>query len=54
MNDKQVFLKRQSPAYWRVTFNNPPPNIFGPKTIPQLNECITAIETDKDLESTIC
>jgi enoyl-CoA hydratase/carnithine racemase len=50
MNDKRVFLTKHSPAYWRVTLNHPPVNIFGPKTIPQLNEVITAIETDKDLE----
>ncbi len=47
---KQVLLTRQSPTYWRVTFNHPPLNIFGPKTIPQLNEVITAIETDKELK----
>src|SRR5260370_10639940 len=47
---KEVLLTRQLPAYWRVTFNHPPLNIFGPKTIPQLNEVITAIETDKELK----
>src|SRR5437870_9692764 len=47
---KQILMTRQSPAYWRVTLNNPPLNIFGPKTIPQLNDIITAIETDKDLK----
>jgi enoyl-CoA hydratase/carnithine racemase len=50
MNDKRVFLTKHSPAYWRVTLNNPPVNIFGPKTIPQLNEIITAIETDAELK----
>jgi enoyl-CoA hydratase/carnithine racemase len=50
MNEKRVFLTKHSPAYWRVTLNNPPVNIFGPKTIPQLNEVITAIETDKELK----
>ena len=50
MSDKRVFLTKHSPAYWRVTLNNPPVNIFGPKTIPQLNEVITAIETDKELK----
>src|SRR5215470_7198961 len=44
---KQIFLTRRSPAYWRVTINRPPLNIFGPDTIPQLNEAITAIETDE-------
>jgi enoyl-CoA hydratase/carnithine racemase len=42
---KQILLTRRSPAYWRVTINHPPLNIFGPDTIPQLNEIITAIET---------
>jgi enoyl-CoA hydratase/carnithine racemase len=50
MSNKRVFLTKHSPAYWRVTLNNPPVNIFGPKTIPQLNEIITAIETDKELK----
>ena len=49
-SDKQVFLTQQSPAYWRVTFNNPPLNIFGPETIPQLNEIITALETDTEVK----
>jgi enoyl-CoA hydratase/carnithine racemase len=43
---KQIILTRRSPAYWRVTFDHPPLNIFGPETIPQLNEIITALETD--------
>src|SRR2546429_4233190 len=47
MMTKQILLTRQSPAYWRVTFNHPPLNIFGPETIPQLNEIITALETDE-------
>ena len=50
MSDKRVFLTKHSPEYWRVTLNHPPLNIFGPKTIPQLNEVITAIETDKELK----
>ncbi len=47
---KQIHLTRRSPNYWRVTLDNPPVNIFGPKTIPQLNEVITALETDKDVK----
>src|SRR5439155_1919788 len=50
MTEKRVFLTKHSPEYWRVTLNHPPLNIFGPKTIPQLNEVITAIETDKELK----
>jgi len=30
-----------------VTFDHPPLNIFGPESIPQLNEIVTALETDQ-------
>src|SRR3954449_4166841 len=48
--DRQIRMTRRSPAYWRVTFDHPPLNIFGPETIPQLNEIITAIETDEQVK----
>src|SRR5262245_10339949 len=44
---ERILLTRRSPPYWRVTFNHPPLNIFGPASIPQLNEIITALETDE-------
>ncbi|MBV8349897.1 MAG: enoyl-CoA hydratase/isomerase family protein [Mycolicibacterium sp.] len=47
---KRILLTRRSPAYWRVTFDLPPLNIFGPQTIPQLNEIITALETDEHVK----
>jgi enoyl-CoA hydratase/carnithine racemase len=53
MSNKQFFLTKESPALWRVTFNNPPVNIFGPKSIQQLDEIITAIESDKQLKVVI-
>src|SRR5256712_7098759 len=43
---KQILLTRRPPVFWRVTLNPPPLNIFGPDAIPQLNEIITALETD--------
>lgn len=46
---QQVRIEKISPAYWRVVLHNPPFNIFGPETIPQLNAAITAIEKDPDL-----
>ena len=46
----EIRLARRSTAYWRVTFDNPPLNIFGPETIPQLNEIITALENDQDVK----
>src|SRR5262245_6357647 len=49
-NTKQIRLTRHSHQLWRVTFDHPPLNIFGPETIPLLNEIVTALETDKDLK----
>lgn len=46
-NAGQIRLEQHSPSYWRVTFDIPPLNIFGPKNVPQLNEIITALETDE-------
>ena len=47
---KQIILTRRSPAYWRITINHPPLNIFGPDTIPQLNEAVIAVETDEHVK----
>src|SRR6266852_5769988 len=49
-NTGQIRFLRRTSSYWRVTFDNPPLNIFGPETIPQLNEIITALETDEDVK----
>ena len=46
MPSEQIRLERLMPEYWRVTLDNPPFNIFGPETIPQLNSVIAQIETD--------
>jgi enoyl-CoA hydratase/carnithine racemase len=43
----EIRLNRCSAAYWQVTFDLPPLNIFGPKNFAQLNEIITALETDE-------
>src|SRR5580765_8339512 len=48
--NRQIYLTQRSPQYWRITINRPPLNIFGPDTIPQLNEVITAIETDEQVK----
>ena len=49
-NNEQIRLERRTPFYWRVTFDHPPLNIFGPEMIPQLNEIVTALETDSDVK----
>ena len=47
---QRIRLERRLPSYWRVTFDMPPVNIFGPKELPQLDEIITAIETDEQVK----
>src|SRR3989442_6782601 len=47
---KQINVTRRSSHYCRITFDHPPLNIFGPETIPQLDEVITALETDEDVK----
>lgn len=46
----QVRITRVTPSYWRVTFHNPPFNIYGPNTMPQLNSVVTAMEADPQLK----
>jgi enoyl-CoA hydratase/carnithine racemase len=46
MRAKQIRIEQSTAEYWRVTLDNPPFNIFGPETIPQLNEVITQLESD--------
>jgi enoyl-CoA hydratase/carnithine racemase len=46
----QIRLARRSPEYWRVTIDHPPLNIFGPEMLPQVNEIITAIDTDDQVK----
>lgn len=50
MTESQFYLEKRSPAFWQVTFDNPPLNIFGPENLPQLNAIVTAIETDRDVK----
>jgi enoyl-CoA hydratase/carnithine racemase len=46
----QIRLARRSPSYWRVTFDIPPLNIFGPAALPMLNEIVTLLETDEHVK----
>ena len=45
----QIRLTRRSPAYWRVTFDNPPINVMGPEMVRQFQEVINAIEADEQV-----
>jgi enoyl-CoA hydratase/carnithine racemase len=43
----QLRLARRSPAYWRVTIDNPPINVMGPEMVKQFQEVINALEADE-------
>ena len=43
----QLHLVRRSPAYWRVTIDNPPLNVMGPEMVREFQEIINAIEGDE-------
>ena len=42
----EIRLVRHSNEYWRVTFDLPPLNIFGPANIPQLESIVSSLEAD--------
>lgn len=44
--ENKIRLTRISHKYWRVTFDLPPLNIFGPSNIPQLEIIVSSIESD--------
>jgi enoyl-CoA hydratase/carnithine racemase len=46
----KIRLVRHSNAYWRVTIDLPPLNIFGPSNIPQLEEVVSSLEKDDDVK----
>jgi enoyl-CoA hydratase/carnithine racemase len=43
----QIRVARRSPAYWRVTIDNPPINVMGPEMVRQFQELIYALEADE-------
>jgi hypothetical protein len=49
MKPEQLRLTRQSPAYWRVTIDNPPINVMGPEMVRQFQEVINALEADENV-----
>jgi enoyl-CoA hydratase/carnithine racemase len=45
----QIRLTRHTPAYWRVTLDNPPLNVMGPEMVRQFQTLIDEIESDEDV-----
>ena len=46
----ELRLTRRSPAYWRVTIDNPPINVMGPEMVRQFQGVIDAIEADEHVK----
>lgn len=46
----QIRLARRTPAFWRVTIDNPPLNVMGPETVRQFQSLIGEIESDEDVK----
>ena len=45
----QIRLTKRSPAYWRVTIDNPPINVMGPEMVRHFQEVINALEADEQV-----
>ena len=45
----QIRVARRSPAYWRVTIDNPPINVMGPEMVRQFQEVINSLEADEQV-----
>jgi enoyl-CoA hydratase/carnithine racemase len=43
----QIRVTRRSPAYWRVTIDNPPINVMGPEMVREFQEVMGALEADE-------
>jgi enoyl-CoA hydratase/carnithine racemase len=46
----RLIIKKHSPAYWRVTIDNPPLNLFDPEMGDELSSLITELEKNTDIK----
>lgn len=45
----QFSITKVTPAYWRITFSNPPLNLLNPETILELQAIVSWVESDAEL-----
>src|SRR6202021_3458649 len=45
----QIRVTKRSPAYWRITIDNPPLNVMGPQMVKELQEGMKALEADEQV-----
>jgi len=50
MTSQQLSIARESASLWRVTFNNPPINMFVPTTIVEMGALMTDLEADPSVK----
>jgi enoyl-CoA hydratase/carnithine racemase len=46
----QLLVTQRSPAYWRVTINNPPINVMGPEMVREFQHIIDSLERDEQVK----
>ena len=46
----QIRVKRASPAYWRVVFDNPPLNLMGAEFVLEFRDIMAALESDEKVK----
>jgi hypothetical protein len=46
----RLTISKIMPAYWRVTINNPPINLYDPEMFAELNVLMDKIDADKELK----
>jgi enoyl-CoA hydratase/carnithine racemase len=49
-NKPQIRLTRRSPAYCRVTFDNPPLNVMGPQFVLEIRDIMNTLEADEQVK----
>lgn len=49
-SDNRLIIIKESSAYWRIVFSNPPLNLFDPETFAELNVLMDDIEKSNDLK----
>jgi enoyl-CoA hydratase/carnithine racemase len=50
VKSSQVRLRRVSPSYVRVTFDNPPLNVMGPEFVLEIREVLNTLEADEQVK----
>ncbi|MGA7809215.1 enoyl-CoA hydratase/isomerase family protein [Bradyrhizobium sp.] len=49
-NHNRLTVKQVTPAYWHVSINNPPINLFDPEMFAEFNVLMDKIDGDKDIK----